>query len=134
MDAKELEEETTVVIVKDNKRHARASIQKKWQQRWDIGDFDRDFYLCTQILDGNPRLDFPNTRMFKHTLQLRNGYIMLNDCRHKLGQRESGLCECGQMETVQLYLLQCQHQMFTPYLGMMDIERYPPGENRSCRK
>ena len=33
---------------------------------------------------------------------------MLNDYRHKLGQCESGLCECGQKETVQHYLLQCQ--------------------------
>ena len=33
---------------------------------------------------------------------------MLNDYRHKLGQCASGLCECGQMETVQHYLLQCQ--------------------------
>ena len=80
---------------------------------------------------------------------------MHNGYRHKLGQYESGLCECAQMETVQHYLLQCQlydeereryfisdlenswvltHHMFTPHLGMMDIERYPPGEIRSCRK
>ena len=80
-------------------------------------------------------------------------YSMLNDYRHKLGQCESGLCECGQMETVQHYLLQCQlyeeernilynsitdfenswvftHQMSTPYLGMTDIGKYQPGENR----
>ena len=46
--------------------------------------------------------------MFKQILQLRTGYSILNDYRHKLGQCESGLCECGQMETVQHYLLQCQ--------------------------
>ena len=33
---------------------------------------------------------------------------MHNDYRHKGGQWESGLCECGQMETVEHYLLQCQ--------------------------
>ena len=33
--------------------------------------------------------------MFKQILQLRTGYSMLNDYRHKLGQCESGLCECG---------------------------------------
>ena len=108
VEAKDLEEETSVVTVQDIKRHARASIWSKWQQRWDIGEFGRDFYLCKPFLDSNPRLDFPNTRMFKQILQLRTGYSILNDYRHKLGQCESGLCECGQMETVQHYLLQCQ--------------------------
>ena len=46
--------------------------------------------------------------MFKQILQLRTGYSILNHYRHKLGQCASGLCECGQMETVQHYLLQCQ--------------------------
>ena len=41
--------------------------------------------------------------MIKQILQLRTGYSILNDYRHKLGQ-----CECAQMETVQYYLLQCQ--------------------------
>ena len=108
VEAKDLEEETSVVTVQDIKRHARASIQRKWQQRWDIGEFGRDFYLCKPFLDSSPRLDFPNTRIFKQILQLRTGYSILNDYRHKLGQSESGLCECGQMETVQHYLLQCQ--------------------------
>ena len=36
VEAKDLEEETSVVTVQDIKRHARASIQRKWQQRWDI--------------------------------------------------------------------------------------------------
>ena len=53
-------------------------------------------------------MDFPNTMIFKQILQLRMGYSILNGYRHKLGQSESGLCECGQMETVQHYLLQCQ--------------------------
>ena len=82
--------------------------KSKWQRRWDIGEFGRDFYLCKPFLDSYPRLDFPNTRMFKRILQLRTGYSILNDYRHKLGQCESGLCECGQMETVQHYLRQCQ--------------------------
>ena len=108
VEAKAMEEETSVVTVQDIKRYARASIQRKWQQRWDIGEFGRDFYLCKPILVSSPRLDFPNTRIFKQIFQLRTGYSILNDYRHKLGQCETGLCECGQMETVQHFLLQCQ--------------------------
>ena len=40
-------------------------------------------------------------------LQLRTGYSILSDYRHKLGQVESRFCECGQIETVQHYLLEC---------------------------
>ena len=40
-------------------------------------------------------------------LQLRTGYSKLNDYRHKLGQVETRYCECGQIETVQHYLLEC---------------------------
>ena len=61
VEAKDLEEETIVVTVQDIKRHARASIRRKWQQRWDIGEFGRDFYLCKPFLESNPRLDIPNT-------------------------------------------------------------------------
>ena len=100
-------EEASVVTVQDIKKHARTSIKRKWQQRWDIGEFGRDFYLCKPFLNSNPRLDFPNTKQYKQILQLRSGYSLLNDYRHKLGQCESELCECGQVETVQHCLLEC---------------------------
>ena len=40
-------------------------------------------------------------------LQLRTGYSKLNDYRHKLAQVETRYYECGQIETVQHYLLEC---------------------------
>ena len=40
-------------------------------------------------------------------LQLITGYSKLSDYIHKLGQVESTFCECGQIETVQHYLLKC---------------------------
>ena len=78
VEAKAMEEETSVVTVQDIKRHARASIQRKWQKRWDIGEFGRD----KPFLDSSLRLDFPNIRIFKQILQLRTGYSILNDYRH----------------------------------------------------
>ena len=107
MEAKELGEETSIVTVQDIKRHARVSIRYKWQQRWDIGESGRDFYLCKPFLKSNPRLDYPNIKLYEKMLQLRTGYSKLNDYRHKLGQVETRYCECGQIETVQHYLLEC---------------------------
>ena len=40
-------------------------------------------------------------------LQLRTGYSKLSDYRHKLGHVGTRFCECGQIETVQHYLLEC---------------------------
>ena len=107
-EAKELGEEKSIVTVQDVKRHARVSIRYKLQQRWDIGESGRDFYLYKPFLKSNPRLDYPNIKLYKKTtLQLRTGYSKLNGYRHKLGQVETRYCECVQIETVQHYLLEC---------------------------
>jgi ribonuclease HI len=39
--------------------------------------------------------------------QLRGGYCRLNSYLHKIGQSETELCECGQKETVEHFLLEC---------------------------
>ena len=51
VEAKELEEEISAIIVQDIKSHSRASIRRIWQQRWDIDELCRDFYLCKPFLD-----------------------------------------------------------------------------------
>ena len=107
MEAKELGEETSIVTVQDIKRHARVSIRYKSQQRWDIGESGRNFYLCKPFLKRNHRLDYPIIKLYKKMLQLRTGYSKLNDFDIKLGQVETRYCECGQIETVQHYLLEC---------------------------
>ena len=60
IEAKELGGETSVVTVQAIKRHARVSTRYKWQQRWDIGESARDFFLCKPFMNRNPRLVFPN--------------------------------------------------------------------------
>jgi ribonuclease HI len=39
--------------------------------------------------------------------QIRGGYCRLNSYLHKIGQADSELCECGQKETVEHFLLAC---------------------------
>lgn len=39
--------------------------------------------------------------------QLRKGYCMLNAYLFKIGQVDSELCECGNKETVEHFLLEC---------------------------
>ena len=37
------------------------------------------------------------------------GYAQLNKYLHQIGVRDSPLCECGSTETVEHYLLKCEH-------------------------
>ena len=39
--------------------------------------------------------------------QLRTGYADLNTYQHKLGLKDRGKCECGDIETVEHFLLVC---------------------------
>ena len=72
-----------------------------------IEESGQDFYLCKPFLKSNPCLDYPNIQLYKQMLQLRTGYSKLSDYRHKLGHVETRFCECGQIETVKYYLLEC---------------------------
>ena len=66
-----------------------------------------NFYLCKSFLKNNPRLDYPNIKLYKQMLQIRTGYSKLSKYRHKLGQVKTRFCVCGQIETVLRYLLEC---------------------------
>ena len=53
-------------------------------------------------------IDFPKTIVYRNIAKLRLGYNKLKDYQFKLGICESNLCECGQIETVEHYLLHCE--------------------------
>ncbi|MEW8548738.1 MAG: hypothetical protein AB2693_34990, partial [Candidatus Thiodiazotropha sp.] len=132
-EAKQLGEETSVVTIQDIKRHARITALLKWQDRWDIGKTGREFYICKPNIKAKTRLDFPDNTTFKHILQLRTGYCILNEYRHKLGQVDTDLCVCGSVETVEHYLCECPQyedarlQLLTNLryqLGLQNLQKY----------
>ena len=41
-------------------------------------------------------------------LQLRTGYVKLNEYQHKTNIAESDLCQCGEIESVKHYLMECE--------------------------
>ena len=82
-----------------------------------------------------PKLDYPDHKNFSSLLQLRTGYSQLKDYRHKLEQVESNKCECGDMETTEHFLLECQpsgwdfpvpteHQWWILFISHKDIESF----------
>ena len=99
--------DTSVVTNQDIKSAAKKTIISKWQQRWDISETGRFLYTFKPFVDGKLYLDLPSKDLFPIIHQLRTGYCKLNDYRFKLNQCESLECDCGEIETVQNFLLEC---------------------------
>ena len=99
--------DTSVVTSQDIKSAAKKSIISKWQQRWDISETGRFLYTFKPLVDGKLYLDLPSKDLFPIIHQLRTGYCKLNEYRFKVNQCESLECDCGEIETVQHFLLEC---------------------------
>ena len=65
------------------------------------------------LFNFRPRVDFKLKNIFESTFgeriisQLRTGYVGLNEYLHKCNVKENDNCECGGIETVGHYLLEC---------------------------
>ena len=105
--ASEMPMDSSIVTNQDIKSAARKSIIFKWQQRWDISETGRFLYTFKPLVDGKLYLDLPSKDLFPIILHLRTGYCKLNEYRCKLNQCESSECDCGEIETVQHFLLEC---------------------------
>ena len=53
--------------------------------------------------------DFPTRQIYSQIAQLRTGFSKLNDYLYKIGVSDSRQCKCGGIETVEHYLLHCEH-------------------------
>ena len=99
--------DTSIVTIQDIKNSAKKSIVSKWQQRWDIYESGRFLHTFKPLVDSNLYLDLLSKDLFPTILQLRTGYCSLNEYRYKLNQCESSECVCGDIETVQHFILEC---------------------------
>ena len=80
----------------------------KWQNKWEISRNGGELFQYKPWIDLKPKHDFPNHKIFSVLLQLKTGYSQLNDYRSKFRIVSSNLCLCGQVETDEHYLLQCE--------------------------
>ena len=98
--------DSSVVTNQDIKSAAKKSTISKWQQRWDISETGRFLYTFKPLVDGKLYLDLSSRDLFPIIHQLGTGYCKLNEYRFKLNQCESFECDCGEIETVQHFLLE----------------------------
>jgi hypothetical protein len=50
----------------------------------------------------------PNSQIGKALTEMRTGYSRLNKYRNNIGQSLTPLCDCGEEETTEHYILHCQ--------------------------
>ena len=53
------------------------------------------------------KIEFCGLRNLRALLQLQSGYCKLKEYQHKVGIIDSPLCECGAIEDIQQFLLEC---------------------------
>ena len=99
--------DTSIVTNQNIEFEARKSVIFKWQQRWDISETVRFLYTFKPLVDCKLYLDLPPKDLFPIILHLWTGYCKFNVYRCKLNQCEIFECDCGEIEAVQHFILEC---------------------------
>ena len=107
-EAKERIDLPPVITMGDIKTAARESGRKKWQDMLEKSEKGR------HLFNYRPKV----VHKIKHKLetkkgeiiisQLRTGYVKLNEYLHNTNIAESDLCQCGEIESVKHYLMECE--------------------------
>ncbi|XP_063442171.1 uncharacterized protein LOC134722480 [Mytilus trossulus] len=98
-----------VFTKQDIQKGAKDSVMVKWQNRWDTSDKGRRYYAFQQNVKNTLPKDKPSTEIFRITTSLRTGYCNLNFYKSTICPALIDKCSCGQVETVDHYLLDCEN-------------------------
>ena len=107
-EAATMKSDTDVVTMADIKQAAVKLGLSQWQRQWEASETGRTLFCYKPNVTDRSEIDFPNTTIYRNIAKLRLGYNQLKDYQYKLGISDSNLCECGQIETVEHYLLHCE--------------------------
>ena len=108
-EAKNYPEDSQILTCADFKKYAKLSCHMKWQRCWEVSDSGRHLYNFRPMVSlKSPKYMFiPFITEKKAISQLRLGYV-LNEYRYKVGLQESPKCRCGEIETVEHYICDCE--------------------------
>ena len=90
----------------DVKSAARESVNIKWQRRWEVSEKGRQLFTHRPGVKLN-KVEFGSLKNQRAILQLQSGYCRLKEYQNKVGIADSPTCECGAIEDVQHFLLEC---------------------------
>jgi len=96
-----------VTTLGDVKTAARQSGQMKWQERWENTEKGRHLYQYRPEVGVACQHSFQSFTGESVISQLRSGYVRMNEYLSKVGATPSSECQCGEVESVEHYLLHC---------------------------
>ena len=97
-----------VNTMSDVKHAVKTTTKMKWQNRWTISETGRHLYQLLPNVGTTLNLDLPSPQTGKILTELRTGYSQLQKYRYNVGQSLTPLCDCGEEETSEHYLLFCK--------------------------
>ena len=100
------ETKDTVVTAADIKTAVKTSCLKKWQRRWDLSNSGRELYGYRKTV-GVKRDKIVPHKFPRIISKLRTGYC-LNEYLCKIGVVEKPYCKCGEIESCEHYLMECE--------------------------
>ena len=103
--AKDLDEVSSIMTLEDVKTAAKTSGIKKWQDVWNHSERGRGWFQFRPKVGYQLKHSFDSQSTESWLSQLRTGNADLNSYQYKLGLKDSGECECGDIETIEHFLL-----------------------------
>ena len=107
-EAKEKTDLPPVLTMGDIKTAVRDSGRKKWQDMWDKSEKGRNLFNYRPKVDYKVKHKFESRKGESIVSQLRTGYVKLNEYLQKTSITENDKCQCGEIETVKHFLLECE--------------------------
>ena len=107
-EAKEKTDLPPVLTMGDIKTAVRDSGRKKWQDMWDKSEKGRNLFNYRPKVDYKVKHKIESRKGESIVSQLRTGYVKLNEYLQKTSITENDKCQCGEIETVKHFLLECE--------------------------
>ena len=107
-EAKEMKDLPPVVTMGDIKTAVRESGKKKWQDMWEKSETGRHLFTYRPQVDYKIKHKFDTRKGESVITQMRTGYAKLNEYLNKSNITESDMCQCGEIESVKHYLIECE--------------------------
>ena len=105
--AEEKMELPPIVTIGDVQTAARESGKMKWQDMWEKSEKGRHLFNSRNQVGLSQYHKFESTNEEITVIQLRTGYARLNEYLHKINIVDSNKCQCGQIQSISHYLLEC---------------------------
>ena len=96
-----------IVTLGDVKTAARESGKMKWQEMWEKTEKGRHLFNYRNKVGLNLDHKYQSTKGEISIIQLRTGYVRLNEYLQKTNIVESNKCQCSHIESISHYLLEC---------------------------